>query len=122
MRPDFKNPKSNQNSDQWYDVELDKTLIEQSIAKQYGVLPSEQGNLIYSDWAKMVSGLMDDTPLGRVVSIRMENDPSIIKNFTPHQKAIQAEWRNFRAKQTSQNDIAQLEIMIASMFGGGGTK
>ena len=65
----------------WYDLEYDRTLIEQSIAKQYRVLPSEQGDLHYSDWLKMVSGLMDDTPLGRIVMIRSENDKERIKNF-----------------------------------------
>ena len=56
-------------------------LIEQSIAKQYRVLPSEQGDLRYSDWIKMVSGLMDDTPLGRIVMIRSETDKERIKIF-----------------------------------------
>ena len=71
--PDFRKPKKQQNDEEtWYDLEFDHVLIEQSIAKQYGVLPSEQGALKYSDWAKMVSGLMDDTPLGRVVAVRSE--------------------------------------------------
>lgn len=44
-------------------------LIEQSIAKQYGILPAAQGELGWAEWVKLVGGLMDDTPLGRVVAV-----------------------------------------------------
>ena len=47
-------------------------LIEQSIAKQYGILPAAQGELGWAEWVKLVGGLMDDTPLGRVVAVRNE--------------------------------------------------
>ena len=104
-------------------MEYDKVLIEQSIAKQYGVVPSKQGDLHYSDWSKMVSGLMEDTPLGRIVSIRSEKDSDVIRKFTPEQKRIRNEWMNFRLQQqTNENDIKQsmknLQAMLASMFRG----
>ena len=47
----------------------------------------------------MVSGLMDDTPLGRVVGVRSETDKDIIKNFTPEQRAIRDEWSRFLASR-----------------------
>ncbi|MBS5661936.1 MAG: hypothetical protein KHW79_11780 [Clostridiales bacterium] len=119
--PDFKK-KPNQNNC-LFDLEYDKVLIEQSIAKQYGVVPSEQGDLHYSDWSKMVSGLMEDTPLGRIVSIRSEKDSDVIRKFTPEQKRIRNEWMNFRLQQqTNENDIKQsmknLQTMLANMFRG----
>ena len=40
----------------------------------------------------MLSGIMPETPLGRVVSIRAEKDPKIIKNFTKEQKKIRNDW------------------------------
>jgi hypothetical protein len=107
-------------------MEYDRVLIEQSIAKQYGVLPSKQGNLKYSDWAKMVSGLMDDTPLGRVVGVRSETDKDIIKNYTPEQRAVRDEWSRFLAsrvvaKQFSEADwnkqMAEIERSFAAAFG-----
>lgn len=116
-------------SDEWYDVDYDRVLIEQSIAKQYGVLPSAQGDLKYADWAKMVSGLMDDTPLGRVVGTRMEQDKEILKHYTPEQRRIRSEWTQFcaqkRAKQleTPENrqawdvQMANLERMLAGFAG-----
>ena len=109
----------------WYDLEYDRVLIEQSIAKQYRVLPSEQGDLRYSDWIKMVSGLMDDTPLGRIVMIRSETDKERIKNFSPEQRRIQSDWKRFRSQRLQHFDsndydkqMLALESMFASLAGG----
>lgn len=104
-------------------MDFDAVLIEQSIAKQYHILPSEQGNLSYSDWSKLVSGLMHDTPLGQVVAIRSEDDKDVLKKMTPEQRAVRSEWFAFRASnvQYSAEDMRrqseQLEKMIASLFG-----
>lgn len=110
-------------SETWYSPDYDQVLIEQSIAKQYGVLPSEQENLRYTDWAKMVGGLMDDTPLGRVVAIRAETDREVIRRMTADQRKIRSEWAAYRASVTAQNDqrqqMKQLQAMIAGMFGRG---
>ena len=98
-------------------------MIEQPIAKQYHILPSEQGDLSYSDWSKLVSGLMHDTPLGQVVTIRSEDDKDVLKKTTPEQRAIRSEWIAFRTShmQYSAEDMRrqseQLEKMIASLFG-----
>lgn len=130
--PDFRKPDSPQKSgNEWYDVDFDRVLIEQSIAKQYHVLPSEQENLKYSDWAKMLSGLMDDTPLGRFVGVRSETDRELIKNFTPEQRTIRDEWSRFLAskvqtKEFTKEDeadwygqMAAMERAFASAFGTG---
>lgn len=113
-------------SDSLYDVDFDATLIEQSIATQYGILPQEQGNLPYPEWSKLVSGLMDNTPLGRVVSIRGEKDPKIIAQMNPWQRKIRSEWQTFAASKAVQKpreellaQMAELERMLASAFGGG---
>lgn len=123
MRRDFARKKP-RNSVSWYDVEYDRTLIEQSIAKQYGVLPSEQGDLRYIDWMKLVAGLMDDTPLGRIVGIRSESSPDILKNYTAEQNRIRSEWRAFQTKRQlsdmSEADLleqmSQLEKQLAAAF------
>ncbi len=90
------------------------------------MLPSEQGALKYSDWTKMVSGLMDDTPLGRVVAVRSEKDQEMIRRMNKWQKQIRADWTAFRTSNRPQVDeveakkqMAALEKMLASMFGGG---
>lgn len=107
-------------------MENDALLIEQSIAKQYGVLPAAQADLSWQDWNKLVSGLMDDTPLGRVVAVRSEQDPDVVKHFSPWQKTIRAEWNAFRAQKLLENrteqdlktEMAGLERMLARAFGG----
>jgi hypothetical protein len=73
----------------------------------------------------MVSGLMDDTPLGRVVMIRSEKDRERIKNFSPEQRKIQSDWKRFRSQQLQHvnfNDynrqMLALESMFASLAGG----
>lgn len=100
-------------------------LIEQSIAKQYGVLPSQQEHLSYADWAKMVGGLMNDTPLGQIVGIRNEKDRDIIRNMSPLQRQIRSEWATFQASRLSKEStedmktqMNRLETMIAGLFGG----
>ena len=114
-------------SDSWYDLTFDAVLIEQSIAKQYGLLPAQQGEISWQDWQKLVSGLMDDTPLGRVVAVRSEEDRERIQQFSPWQQQIRAEWAAFRANQmletTTETDLrkqmAGLEKLLANAFGGG---
>lgn len=125
MPTDFRTKRSNI-QDAAYDQEFDKVLIEQSIATQYGILPSQQGYLSYSEWFKLVSGLMDDTPLGRVVAVRTETDQKIISQYSPWQRQIRAEWNAFKAQRMSQQStedmeqqMKQLERMLASAFGGG---
>ncbi len=67
---------------------------------------------------------MEDTPLGRVVLIRKEDDKDRLKNFTQYEHHIRNEWRNFRAKQKIKygrkkpEDFARMfEKMFAKMFG-----
>lgn len=107
-------------------MELDAVLIEQSIATQYGILPQDQAELPYSEWSKLVSGLMDNTPLGRVVAVRGEKDPKIIAQMSPWQRKIRSEWQSFVASEAEEKpreelaaQMASLERMLAKAFGGG---
>ena len=98
-------------------------MIEQSIAKQYHILPSEQDELHFYDWYRLLAGLMDDTPLGRTVLIRREDDNSRLKSFTSHEHRIRNEWREYIAEQKKKEpdkvktDISALENMFKEMFG-----
>lgn len=108
-----------------YDLRYDAALISQSIAKQYGILPSEQEDMAYSDWSLLVAGLMEDTPLGRVVSIRCESDPSVLRQMTPEQRKIRSDWAAFRSAHRSDSpadenviraQMAQLQQALKSAF------
>lgn len=106
----------------WYDLDYDKELIMQSVAKQYHILPSQQDDLQYCDWIRLVSGLMEDTPLGQIVLIRKETDKDIIKRYGPHERRIRAEWTDFRSKhpiytEEEKMDVAKyFEKMFTEMF------
>lgn len=110
----------------FYDLEFDRELIVQSIAKQYHILPSEQENLHYSDWYRLVAGLMDDTPLGRIVAVRAEDDKDRIKHFGAYEKRVRSEWRAFRDSQISaefsrvekKNVAEYFEQIFKNMLGG----
>ncbi len=111
------------NSEIWYDPEHDRDLIVQSIAKQYGILPSAQEELPYGEWAVLVSGIMEDTPLGQTVLIRKEEDRNRLKNFTKYEHRIRNEWRSFISQQKTERDkmrpeeyAVNFEKMFASMF------
>ena len=45
----------------------------------------------WDEFKDMLSGLGPDTPLGRMVSIRSEDDPEILELFSPEQKRIRME-------------------------------
>lgn len=104
-----------------YDLDYDADLIAQSIAKQYQILPSAQEELSYKEWLLLLSGLMEDTPLGQIVLIRKEKDPKRIQNFSKYEKRVQHEWRSFLAKKKSEKakpeDFAKMfEAAFSKMF------
>ena len=49
-----------------------------------------------------MSGLMDDTPLGRVVAVRSERDRKMLEKFTPQQRKMRSEWAAFRARKAAK--------------------
>ena len=120
---DFRTP---QNEPQLYDAVFDAVLIEQSLATQYGILPAAQEELPYSEWAKLVGGLMDNTPLGRVVAVRAETDRQKLAAMGPWAQRIHQQWQAHLARRaletTSPADLRRqmdgLEAMMAKLCGG----
>lgn len=56
----------------------------------------------WNEFCSMLSGIMPDTPLGSIVSIRAEKDPKVLKDFTKEQRRIRNDWimkRNQRLKE-----------------------
>lgn len=89
------------------------------------MLPHLQGELSWPEWSKLVSGLMDDTPLGRVVAVRSERDRKMLEKFTPQQRKMRSEWAAFRARKAAKaftdeqlrRQMDDLEQMMAKAFG-----
>lgn len=57
----------------------------------------------WNEFCSLLTGIMYDTPLGRVVSIRAEKDPKVIKGFSKEEKRIRDEWRKRKHKKAQAN-------------------
>lgn len=112
---DFKTG-NNQSEDSYYDLFEDYSLIEASFAQQYGIRLRKEDDMSWDEFMTLLSGINGDTPLGRIVSIRAEKDPKVIKEFTKEEKRIYNKWRDKQAKEVSKEefDVAmkQFEMMF----------
>ena len=77
----------------------------------------------WDEFKSLLSGIGPDTPLGRIVSIRAEDDEEILKHFTKDHHKIRNEWRSRKAKMVSKKEIDtvldSLKSAFISMAGGG---
>lgn len=79
----------------------------------------------WSEFCTLVAGLMPDTPLGSIVTIRSEKDPKVRRGFNSDQRRIYNEWRQSQAArkladpETLEQSTRGIEDMLARMFGGG---
>lgn len=119
--PDFNNKEPSKES--FYDIREDWSLIESSLAKQYGIRIRNEKDMSWTEFCSLVSGLMPDTPLGQIVSIRSEKDQKTIKSFTSDQRRIYREWKLKTASkrldtpEKLNKDMNELSKMLASIFG-----
>lgn len=60
----------------------------------------------WSEFCTLLSGLMPETPLGQIVSVRAEKDPKTIAKFSPEQKRIRNEWIKKKNHEMQQNPVA----------------
>lgn len=70
----------------------------------------------WDEFKALVGGLSADTPLGRIVSIRAENDKDTLKRFTKEQKRIRNEWRSRSAQQMDKQTFEQAMLGFEKMF------
>lgn len=91
----------------------DYPLIEASFLEQYGIRLNEV-EMSWREFSDLLACLSADTALGRIVEIRSEKDPEILKNFTKRQKEIRAEWQNrHRKEQTKAEYEASMQALLA---------
>lgn len=111
-------------AERWYDFYDDWDLIEASLFQQYGLrIRKELHDISWDEFCTHVSGLLPDTPLGKIVTIRSETDKNVLKNYTPQMRAIRSKWTNKMA-QEKLKDVEHLdqefdawETVLAKMFG-----
>lgn len=65
----------------------------------------------WGEFCTLLAGLGPDTPLGRIVSIRSEDDKNMLKHFTPDQHRIRNEWRSRRAREMVNNPAKAAEMV-----------
>lgn len=89
-------------------------MIASSFAEQYGVrlYSKDFAEMRWDEFVSLLSGIGPNTALGRVVSIRAENDKEMLKHFTPGMKKIRDEWRLKKARQMS---VSQRDAFLEEM-------
>ena len=70
---------------------------------QYGIR-LEREDLPYSEYVKLLAGIMWETPLGDVVRVRSATDPKTIREMTAHEKKIRSEWAAFQRTKKRESD------------------
>lgn len=115
--------KNRESSDPYYDLLEDFDLIISSFQTQYGIrLSRDLKEMKWDEFKDLLGGLGPETPLGRMVSIRAEDDKEILKHFTKEQHRIRNAWRSRKAKQMSKQELNNaLEVFknaFISMAGG----
>lgn len=107
-------------SDPYYDIAEDFDLIVSSFLQQYGIriLSNDFKQMKWDEFKALLVGISPDTPLGRVVSIRAEDDKDRIEDFTADQRRIWSEWRNRRAKNVSRKAEERFYADLSMAFRG----
>ncbi len=77
----------------------------------------------WDEFKALLVGIGPDTPLGRIVSIRSEEDKDILKYFTAEQNRIRNEWRTKHRKtdvsgENREQMLEQLKKAFISLAGG----
>lgn len=113
-----------ENDDPYYDLIDDFDLVVASFQAQYGIrLSRDLRGMQWDEFRILLVGLGPETPLGRIISIRAEEDKSVLKHFSRDQHKIRNEWRLKKAKSISPENFDEiLESMkksLISMAGGG---
>lgn len=66
----------------------------------------------WTEFRAYITGLGSDSPLGKIISIRAEDDPMVLKKFNDSQKKIRSAWRSRKARQMPQKEI---DLFLADM-------
>ena len=100
----------------------DFDLIEASFAMQYGIR-LRNDDMSWSEFCTLLTGIMPETPLGQIVSIRSEEDKEMLKNFTKEQHKIRNDWRNRvnpirdMSDEEKEAELRKVQEIFAKAFG-----
>ena len=77
----------------------------------------------WKEFTTLLSAIMPETPLGKIVSIRTEEDKDILKHFSPEERRIRDEWRSKHSaveemtEEEKEKSMTRLQETIARAFG-----
>lgn len=90
--------------------------------KQYGVrmYSQEFREMTCDEFYSLLAGMDPDTPLGKLVQIRSENDPKVLEHYTPAQHKIRNDWRAKHSQVNKDEEahkafLDQMESFFASL-------
>lgn len=87
----------------WYDIYEDFGLIEASFNQQYGIRLRQNLDMSFDEFTTLLAGLLPDTPLGKVVALRSEDDKDILKQYSKSMLDERRKWRNRNAQKKLDN-------------------
>ena len=99
-------------------------MIVSSFRAQYGIkiYSGEFKEMRWHEFCALLNGLGPETPLGRIIQIRSEDNEETLKNFTKGQHKIRSDWRSRRAQKMTpmqtEDFLEQMKQMFISMAGG----
>ena len=77
----------------------DFDLVVASFQTQYGIRLSKQlDTMKWDEFQALLIGMGPDTPLGRIISVRAEDDREVLKYFTAEHNSVRNEWRTRHRK------------------------
>lgn len=96
----------------------DYDLIAASFSAQYGIrlYTKEFKDMKWQEFVALLSGIGPDTPLGRIVQIRSEDDKDVLKGFSKEEKRIRSEWRARQAKNVSAKELDDVLALLQDAF------
>ena len=85
---------------------------------QYGIRLAKE-DIAFGEFCRLLSGLMADTPLGRIVAIRGEKNAEKIRGFGEYERGVRKAWRDFvnGGKKGEMGDVGQLQNVLERVFG-----
>lgn len=90
-----------------------------SFQSQYGIrLSKDLHGMKWKEFKALIAGLDSSTPLGRIIEIRAEDDPKILKQYSKRQREIRNKWRSRKAKKVPQKDLDQFLESMLQIFSG----
>ena len=72
--------------------------------------------MTWTEFLSLLQGLGPDTPLARVVQIRLEEDKDVLKHFTSSQHKIRNKWRSRNVKKYTEADMERVLAEFQQAF------